>query len=131
MNHMLKDCTATELADALDAMQHHPHNTGGLSMLDEATLEFGWRYDTVGPAQQAFANARHAHMRSYNTDHGLPADEAWGAAMDAARHLAAALRPLGDARIPRCKAQAGWGTCNIGLKADGRCSAEGEHITTA
>lgn len=125
---MLKERSAAELADDLDVMRHHPHNTGGLSMLDEATLEFGWRYETVGPAQQAFANARHAHMRSYTTERGNYSAEAWQAAMDAAHQLAEALRPLGDTRIPRCQEQTGWGTCGIGLRDDGSCSSAREHI---
>lgn len=125
---MLKERTAAELADALDAMQHHPHNTGGLSMLDEATLAFGWRYPTVGPAQQEFANARHRHMRSYTTERGDYTDESWQTAMDAAHRLAEALRPLGDTRIPRCKEQTGWGECGIGLRNDGTCSAADMHI---
>ena len=125
---MLKEKTAAELADALDVMDDFPHNTGGLSMLDEATLEFGWRYPTVGPAQQAFAAARDRHKRSYTTERGDYSDEAWQAALDAAHALAAALRPLGDTRIPRCKEQTGWGECGIGLRDDGSCSAAREHI---
>lgn len=57
-------------------------------MLDEATLEFGWRYDSIGPAQQALADARHAHMRSYTRERGDYAPEAWDRAADAARDLA-------------------------------------------
>ena len=41
--------------------------------------------------------------------------------MTAAHALAAALRPLGDARIARCKRPAGHGTCNIPLGDDGQC----------
>ncbi|MFW3477363.1 hypothetical protein [Streptomyces microflavus] len=127
---MLKERTAAELADALDGMQHHQHNTGGLSMLDEATLEFGWRYPSIGPAQEAFAKARHLHKRSYRTEVGNYSDESWQDAMDAARQLAEALRPLGETRIPRCKERTGWGTCGIGLKDDGTCPATDEHRTT-
>jgi hypothetical protein len=126
---MLKERSAADLAAALDAMQHHRHNTGGLSMLDEATLEFGWRYDTVGPAQQAFANARQRHMRSYTTERGNYSDEAWDAAIEAAQRLAAVLRPLGDTRIPRCHEQSRWGTCGIGLNDDGTCKAARDHAT--
>lgn len=125
---MLKEMSAAQLADALDGMADFPHNTGGLSMLDEATLEFGWRYPTVGPAQQAFANARHRHMRSYTPERGNYTDESWVEAMEAAHQLAGALRPLGDTRIPRCQEQTGWGTCGIGLRDDGTCSAAREHI---
>lgn len=125
---MLKERSATELADHLDGMRNHPHNTGGLSMLDEATLEFGWRYETVGPAQQEFAAARHRHMRSYSSERGNYTDESWQAAMDAAHRLAEALRQLGDTRIPRCKEKAGWGTCGIGLNDDGTCKAARDHI---
>lgn len=125
---MLKENSAAELAEALESMTHHPHNTGGLSMLDEATLEFGWRYESIGPVQQAFADARHAHMRSYTRERGHYTDESWQAAMDAAHRLAEALRPLGDTHIPRCKEQTGWGTCGIGLNDDGTCNAARDHI---
>jgi hypothetical protein len=118
---MLSDATATELARDLEVMKDFPHNTGGLSMLDEATLAFGWKYEQVGPAQRAFAEARHAHKRSYRTETGNYADEAWDRAMQAASALAAALRPLGDTRIARCKRPTGWGTCNLALDDDGTC----------
>lgn len=125
----LKDRTAAELADALEVMDDFPHNTGGLSMLDEATLAFGWKYESVvGPAQRAFADARHAHMRSYRTATGNYSDEAWRKALDAAHALATALRGLGDTRIARCKRQAGWGTCNLALDNDGTCHGR-DHVT--
>lgn len=128
---MLKERTATEIADALEAMRHHRHNTGGLSLLDEATLEFGWRYNMVGPAQEAFAAARQRHLRSYSTERNGYSDEAWDAAMEAAHRLAEALRPLGDTRILRCKEQARWGTCGIGLRDDGQCPAGSDHVGAA
>jgi len=117
----LKDATAAELARDLEVMEDFPHNTGGLSMLDEATLAFGWKYPEVGSAQRAFADARHAHMRSWSTGAQAYSDEAWRTAMDAALSLAAALRKLGDMRIARCKRPAGWGTCNLPLDGDGEC----------
>jgi len=122
----LGDRTAAELADALEVMPDYPHNTGGLSMLDEATLAFGWKYETVGPAQRAFAEARHAHMRSYRTETGNYTDETWNRAMQAAHALAAALRPLGDTRIARCNRPSKWGeTCDFPLEDDGTCRATG------
>jgi len=120
---MYQDLTPAELADALDMMERFPHNTGSLSMLDEATLAYR-KYPGVDRAQRAFAAARYAHMGSYRTETGNYDDEAWRKAMGAAHALAAALRPLGDARVERCKRQAGWGTCNIPLDDDGTC-----HVT--
>jgi hypothetical protein len=119
--NMLDDRTAAQLADALEAMDGFPHNTGGLSVLDEATLEYGWRYPQVGAAQRAFANARHAHMRSYRTEAGSYSDEAWQRAMAAAHSLAAALRPLGGLRLARCARPSEWGTCGLALDDDGTC----------
>lgn len=118
---ILTDRTAAQLADALEVMDGFPHNTGGLSLLDEATLAYGWKYEQVGPAQKAFAEARHAHMRSYRSEAGNYSDEAWDRAMQAAHALADALRPLGDTRIARCARPTGWGTCNFPLDDDGTC----------
>ncbi|WP_181785351.1 hypothetical protein [Streptomyces phytophilus] len=117
---MLKDRTAAELADALEIMERHPHNTGGLSQLDGATLAFS-RYPGVGEKQQAFTDARQAHLRSYDSERDGYSGEAWGKAMQAARELAAALRPLGDTRIAHCTRQARWGTCELPLDDDGEC----------
>lgn len=117
----LKDCTAAELARDLDIMEEFPHNTGGLSMLDEATMAFGRKSQHVAELQRAFASARHAHMRSWSTELQSYSAEAWHAAMDAAHALAAALRELGDMRIARCKRPAGHGTCNLPLDDDGEC----------
>lgn len=124
----VKDWSAAELADALDRMSGHPHNTGGLSMLDEATLAFGSKYPQVGEAQRAFAAARMAHLSSYSRTFEGYSEDAWRQAMDAAAHLAAALRPLGDTQIARCKEQTGWGTCNLPLDDDGACRRTDEHI---
>ena len=118
---MLKDSTAAQLADALDIMVRHPHDTMGLSLLDEATMAFGDKSPELYEAQTAFANARDRHMRSYTTERGDYTDESWAGAMVAAGRLAALLRPLGDMRIARCKEAAGWGTCNLPLDADGAC----------
>lgn len=117
----LKDCTAAELARSLEVMDDFPHNTGGLSLLDEATYAFGSKYPQVGDAQRAFADARHRHMRSYRSEIGNYSDEAWRTAMEAAHALAGALRPLGDTRIARCKRPAGFGTCDMPLADDGQC----------
>lgn len=117
----LMDRTAAELAGMLDGMEAFPHNTGGLSMLDEATLAFGRKSQHVAELQRAFASARLAHMRSWSTEAQAYSDEAWRAAMAVARSLAAALRELGDARIARCKRPAGWGTCDLPLDDDGQC----------
>jgi hypothetical protein len=117
----LMDCTAAQLADMLDGMEDFPHNTGGLSMLDEATLAFGRKSPRLAESQRAFGDARYAHMRSYTTEAQAYSDEAWSAAMTAAHALAAALRELGDARIARCRRPAGWGTCNLPLDDDGQC----------
>jgi hypothetical protein len=86
--------TPTGLADALDELEYHPHNTGGLSMLDEATMAYGSRYPDIDPLQRAFARARYAHMGSYRTKTNSFTDESWRTAMDAAHALAAALRRL-------------------------------------
>jgi hypothetical protein len=117
----LKDCSAAELADLLDDMERYPHNTGSLSMLDEATMAFGNVSPDLAGLQRAFADARYAHMRSYRTETGSYSGEAWDAAMTAAHSLAAALRELGNVRIARCKRQAGFGTCNLPLDDDGEC----------
>lgn len=122
------DLTAAQLADCLELAERYPGNTGALSMLDEATLEYGWRYDSIGPAQRAFADARHAHMRSYTTERGDYSPEAWDKAMAAARDLAAALRPLGDFTFRRCKRQGPCGTCNMVLDDDGTCRSSLGHV---
>lgn len=122
----MQDWTAAQLADALDGMRHHAHNTGGLSMLDEATLAFRFKYPNIAEPQQSFSAARHAHMRSYSTT-GNYSQDAWDRAMAAAERLAAELRPLGDTRIARCKQTTGWGTCNLPLNDDGTCRMLAEH----
>lgn len=124
---MLKDATAAELADLLEEMVHHPHSTGSLSMLDEATMAFDRHGETIGEAQRAFASARHAHQRSWDTETQNYSPELWARAMEAARELARQLRPLGDTRIVRCKRPAGWGTCNLPLGDDGVCRSSLGH----
>lgn len=111
----------------LDLLELRPHLTGPLSMLDEATLAFGWKYPEVAAEQRAFAAARSAHMSSCR-ETGEYSDEAWREAMTAAHALADALRPLGDIRIARCKQPAGWGTCDLPLDDDGVCHGR-DHIT--
>ena len=127
----LKDATATELARDLEIMAGFPHNTGGLSMLDEATMAFGRGNPRLASLQRAFADARHAHMRSWWTGAQAYSDEAWRTAMNAALSLAAALRELGDVRIARCKRPAGWGTCNLPLDDDGQCRSTLGHTDSA
>ena len=123
----LKDATAAELARNLEIMADFPHNTGGLSMLDEATMAFGRDNPHVASLQRAFAEARHAHMRSYSSATCSYSDKAWRTAIDAARSLAAALRELGDVRIARCKRPSGWGICNLPLDSDGECRSTFGH----
>lgn len=127
---MLMDKTAAELADALDAMEYFPHNTAGLSMLDEATLAFRAKSVELDEAQQAFVEARFAHKDSYSLTSDYYSDESWQLAMQAARRLAALLRKLGDVRIARCKRQAGWGTCNLPLDELGECHSTLGHLDT-
>jgi hypothetical protein len=124
---MLKDRTAAELADLLEGMARHPHNTGGLSMLDEATFAFGRHGDDVARAQHAFSAARHAHMRSWDEGRQQYSEEAWQVAMLAAVTLAEALRPLGGVAIARCQRPAGWGTCGLPLDDDGVCRSSLGH----
>ena len=114
---MLKDSTAAQLADALEIMARHPHNTGGLSLLDEATFAFGDKSPELYESQTAFANARYAHKRSYTTERGNYTDASWDEAMVAAARLAALLRPLGNMRIARCDRP----NCTLPLDSDGIC----------
>jgi len=124
---MLKNSTAAELAEMLESMAAHPHNTGGLSMLDEATMAFRNKNPDIAAAQQAFAQARYAHMRSYISHSGTYSQVSWEEAMRCARELAALLRPLGDTVISRCQREAGWGTCNLPLADDGTCRSSLGH----
>jgi hypothetical protein len=117
------DSTPAELAGMLDGVGAAPHCTGPLSMLDEASLAYGWRYPQVGPLQRAFAEARHAHMGSYHYLNGY-SDEKWRQAVEAARALAEVLRPLGDARIERCARPTAWGVCESPLEEDGTCRSQ-------
>jgi hypothetical protein len=127
---MLKHSTAEELADLLEGMAHHPHNTGGLSMLDEATAAFGELWTPMAEAHQVFGSARYRHMRSYSRDAGGYSDDAWEQAMNAARALARLLRPLGGFRIARCERQAPWGTCELPLDGEGACRSSLGHTGT-
>jgi len=124
---VFKHATAEELANMLEAMSRHPHNTGGLSMLDEATLAFGNKDPKIREAQQDFSTARHRHHRSWNTQAQSYSDELWESALDCARKLATLLRPLGDTRITRCDREAGWGTCGLPLDDDGVCRSSLGH----
>lgn len=122
---MMKDLTAVQLADALDDMHNFPHNTGGLSMLDEATTAYRHIASNLEAAQLAFARARDAHKRSAVGD-GY-SDDAWQAAMEAGRRLAVLLRELGDFRIDRCTRTTGWGVCRLPLDPDGVCRSSVGH----
>lgn len=123
----LKDMTAAELARCIEQTADFPHNTGALSMLDEASLAFGMKYPKVGEVQRAFADARHRHMRSYSASSGGYSDDAWNEAMTGALQLASELRSLGDTRIPRCKRLARHGVCNLPLSDDGQCHSSLGH----
>jgi hypothetical protein len=89
---MLKDRTPAGLADAIDDMRHFPHNTGGLSMIDEAAGQFARESIEVDRARRAFSRARYAHKDSYNPATGCMSDAAWRQAMTAADKLADTLR---------------------------------------
>jgi hypothetical protein len=129
-----QDMTAVQLASQLDQIAHTPAEsaaTGWVSMLDEATLGF-WSTmpgTAVAEAQQAFGHARGSHMRSYTTERGDYDPAKWAELQSAAVNLATELLALGDYRIARCKAETGWGTCNLPLREDGTCSAaQREHL---
>jgi hypothetical protein len=55
------DMSAAELAAMLDVAAGSDQDTGLLSMLDEATLDFVAQSPAVREAQFAFSAARHAH----------------------------------------------------------------------
>lgn len=131
-----KDMTAAQLADQLDQIARMPAEhavTGWVSMLDEATLAY-WSTMPDTPASEAqrlFAAARYIHMRSYTTERGDYDPAKWAKLQAAAFNLATELRAMGDYRIARCKAETGWGTCNLPLREDGTCgAAEREHLDT-
>jgi hypothetical protein len=125
---VLMDKSAAQLADLLDGMRDFPHNTAGMSMLDEATIAFRDLSPAVREAQGAFGEARYRHARSYRGGPVGYSDESWAAALTAAGRLADMLRPLGDTRISRCKRQAGWGVCNLPLDPDGGCRSSLGHV---
>jgi hypothetical protein len=83
--------TATEVAHLLCTAAAAGASTGALSMLDEAALAFR-AHPGVEPARQKFAEARFAYQRE--------GDARWPETAEAALVLAAALRPLGEARVP-------------------------------
>jgi hypothetical protein len=114
------ELSAADIAGCLRMARRCPHATGSLSQLDEATLAYGSLFPEIDPVQRAFADARHAHMRSYRTAVGNYSDEAWDRAVVAAEALADALEPLGGYRIARCKRPDPWGICNLPLR-DGEC----------
>lgn len=122
---MLKTLMSTELADVLDGVQRQsPELTGPLSMLDEATLGWTWRYPQLTEAQQAFSRARHQQFPRTRTE------QTWQEVVATAAALAAALRELGDVRLERCAAPAGWGPCGLVLPEQGPCLGEQEHLAS-
>lgn len=125
------DWSAKRLAEELVNTCYWPHSTSGLSALDEATVAFGTKYPQVADAQRAFSQARIAHMRSWSTETRRYSDDAWDKVAEAAQRLADALRPLGNARVARCKERADWGTCNQPLTTDGTCCSQRYHIDPA
>jgi hypothetical protein len=121
---MFKDCTAAELADLLETAAKEPKYTGGLSMLDEATMAFGRFSPEIASAHQRFAEARLNHLHRHRAPDPEVLEEK---VVGAARGLAVLLRPLGDVRVARCKRQAGWGTCGLPLDDDGTCRSSLGH----
>jgi hypothetical protein len=121
---MFKDCTAAELAGLLETAAKEPQYTGGLSMLDEATMAFGRLSSEIAAAHQRFAEARLDHMHRHRSPTPEVLEEE---VVRAANALAVLLRPLGDVRVARCKREAGWGTCNLPLDDDGMCRSSLGH----
>ena len=125
---MFQDYSAIELAMVLDEVGLYPHNTGTLSMLDEAIMAFGDKNSAIREAHRVFSTARHRHMGSYDSATGRFSDEAWDQAMVSAKVLADLLRPLGSTYIARCQRPAGWGTCNLpDQNDDGVCRSSLGH----
>ncbi|MEU4080432.1 hypothetical protein [Streptomyces venezuelae] len=123
---MLNTLTPTELADVLDSVHRQsPELTGPLSMLDEATLGWTWRYPQITEAQQAFSRARHQQFPRTRTE------QTWQEVVATAAALSAAFRELGDVRLERCAVPAGWGTCGLALPEQGPCRGEQEHLASA
>lgn len=90
--------TAAELADCFSDMKDFPHNTGGLSLLDEAAGRFVDLSPKLAEARRVFSSARLAHLRSYSTESRGYSDEAWAAALLAGSRLADALRESATTR---------------------------------
>lgn len=126
---MFENGSAAQLAYTLDGVDKFPHNTGGMSGLDAATMEFGRFSPDVSEAHRAFSDARHRHHRSYTQERGGYSEDAWQETVTAAKRLAAALRPLGDLRIARCerKSTRGPGVCGMALDSDGVCRSDIYH----
>ncbi|MER8119166.1 hypothetical protein [Streptomyces sp. NPDC094031] len=123
---MLKTLTATELADALDRIRDQsPEMTGPLSMLDEATLGWTWRYPQLTCVQQAFSQARHQQFPRTRTK------QTWQEVVATAAALATALRELGDVPLERCAEPTGWGMCGLALPEQRPCLGQDEHLTSS
>ena len=117
----LGDLTAAELADGLEIMKHHPHNTGGLSMLDEATFSFGSKYPEVSGPQRAFARARVSpHALVSHRDRQL---HGRGVAEGHRRGSRARCGPAAPRRhCNRQVRETGWmGNVRLPLDDDGQC----------
>lgn len=123
---MLKNHTASELADILDRVKtFDPQYTGPLSMIDEATLSWTMRYPELAHAQSEFSSARH----QYRPHEGL---HAWPAVVDTAAALAAALRPLADTRLTFCGQHWNDGhACTGVIQDDGLCRYALDHAPAA
>ncbi|MCX4681351.1 hypothetical protein OG413_45425 [Streptomyces sp. NBC_01433] len=120
---MFEDCTAAELANALDSVRHgSPENTGILSLLDQATLRWAMRHPELVPRQQAFAQARQAQWPRTRSE------TTWQTVVASASKLATALREHGDAELRLCQERTGWGTCHLPLPKDGPCRSAAEHL---
>lgn len=126
---MFEDGSAVQLAHVLDGVDNFPHNTGGMSMLDAATMEFGRFSPEVAEAHQVFSAARSRHHRSYTQERGGHSEEAWQEVATAAKRLAETLHPLGDLRIARCQIAStrGPGVCGLALDSDGVCRSDIYH----
>ncbi|MEV7157198.1 hypothetical protein AB0N77_21660 [Streptomyces misionensis] len=120
---MYDELAAVELADALTCVRKlSPEATGPLSMLDEATLGWSWRYPQLAELQQAFAQARSRQWPHTRTE------QTWQDVITTAEALAEALRELGDVRLARCTEPTGWGSCGRVLAEQGSPCTSQEHI---
>lgn len=125
----LMDKTAAELADILRTLRTFRHNTGGLSMVTEATLAYQDLSPALGVAYRALADAGWKHRRSYSSATDTYSETAWDDVADAADQMATHLNVLGDYVLPRCKRPSAHGVCNAPLHyyPDGVCQSSVGH----